>query len=261
MPCWKGNTDYVSIYWFSCFHHLQSKTFQQYNFVPSNGWLEAWNVCQLLWSSSQKFAHPCSDLGPKKRCSANTVPGIITWRRMDHVLLPCMLQIIGSNRKTATGLKPEYNLDYTSSVCVHRPTYLFDGTNKYRGSTPHPASENHGSANCFGLKWGLVQMPIPCKEDLLLAKQDKYLSSVRICFIPYPWKQHFFHPVQINLERWSPGFPLWWESAQMGSPDASLTAWIVNLAWSICLLIPWLWLSWKGCAGNVLSHAGGDVQK
>ena len=136
------------------------------------------------------------------------MPGIITRRRVDHVLLLCMLQIIGSNRKTATGLKPECNLDYISSVCVHRPTYLFDGTNKYRGSTPHPASENHGSTNCFALKWGLVQMPIPWKEGLLLAKQDKYLSSVRICFIPSPWKQCFFHPVQTILERQSPGLPL-----------------------------------------------------
>lgn len=103
-----------------------------------------------------------------------------------------MLQVSCGTTKTATGLKTEHDLGDIPSVRVHKPTYLLAGTSKYTGSTPRPASEKHGSANCFGLRWGLVQMPLLWKEDLLLANQDKYLSSAQIRFIPSPWKYHFF---------------------------------------------------------------------
>lgn len=126
------------------------------------------------------------------------------------MLSPRMLQVSRSTRKTATRLKIEHNLGDISSVFVHGPTYLFADTNKYKGSTLRSASEKHGSANCFRLKWGLVQMPLLWKEELLLAKQDKYLSSARIRFIPSPWKYHFFHPVQTNLERGPQDPPFGW---------------------------------------------------
>lgn len=111
-----------------------------------------------------------------------------------------MLQASCSTRKTATRLKIEHNLGDISSVFVHRPTYLFADTNKYKGFTLRSASEKHRSANCFRLKWGLVQMPLLWKEDLLLAKQNKYLSSAWIHFIPSPWKYLFF-PSRANKFR------------------------------------------------------------
>lgn len=139
------------------------------------------------------------------------------------VLSPCMLQVSCSSRKTATRLKIERNLGDISSVFVHGPTYLFADTNKYKGSTLRSASEKHGSANCFRLKWGLVQMPLVWKEDLLLAKQDKCLSSARIHFIPSPWKYHFFPSCANKFSKRIPGPAFWMARAQMGSPDASFT--------------------------------------
>lgn len=38
-------------------------------------------------SINQKFAHLCSDVGPKKRWSANTIPVISTWRGVDSAVL------------------------------------------------------------------------------------------------------------------------------------------------------------------------------
>lgn len=140
-------------------------------------------------------------MGPKKRCSANTIPVTSTWRRVGTVLSPYMLQVSCSTRKTATRLETEHNLGDTSSVLVHGPTYLFADTNKCKGSTLCCVSEKHRSANCSRLKWGLVQMLLLWKEDLLLAKQGKYLSSAWIHFIPSPWKYNFFHSLQTNLER------------------------------------------------------------
>lgn len=183
---------------------------------------EGWELRTDL-SINQKFAHLCSDMSPKKRWSANTTPMISSWRRVDTVLSPYMLQASCSTRKTATRLETEHNLGDISSVLVHGPTYFFADTNKCKGSTLHCVSAKHGSANCSRLKRGLVQMPLLWKEDLLLAKQGKYLSSARIHFIPSPWKYNFFHSVQTNLERGCQDLPFGWWSVQMGSPDASLT--------------------------------------
>lgn len=169
-----------------------------------------------------KFAHLCSDMGPKKRGSSNTQQWLAQgggWT----VLSPPMLQASHSTRKTATRLETGHNLGDISRVLLHGHTYLFADTNKCKGSTLRCVSEKLRLANCSRLKQGLVQMPLLWKEDLLLAKQGKYLSSAWIHFIPSPWKYHFFHSVQTNLERGSQDLPFGWWSAQTGSSDASLT--------------------------------------
>lgn len=126
------------------------------------------------------------------------------------MLSPPMLQASHSTRKTATRLETGHNLGDISRVLLHGHTYLFADTNKCKGSTLRCVSEKLRLANCSRLKQGLVQMPLLWKEDLLLAKQGKYLSSAWIHFIPSPWKYHFFHSVQTNLERGSQDLPFGW---------------------------------------------------